>query len=280
MENDPIEGNSTAVVEVKTAEVATVEPMPVEATEPIKSAEAVEEPLEPGQNIVVFARNPREMKTAQDRLVLWADGKIKAQRKEYRELKQNYEIARKNKWRSDLLKRHTEKALRKCEFYEKVKGALEEGYCIVPEMPIDVFAVRTTRKNPKQNFVSGQWSNPKNQVSNRPPSGEGRYVSSVADVFESKFVKKHEPGKQPEMGFNRWAETFRDVDFPFTLAKPEILEATARAMQSKVFDEFGILPARRTKGDPMIIGRVSYKDGYNTKSLSFVVAWFIDTKDL
>ena len=77
-----------------------------------------------------------------------------------------------------------------------------------------------------------------------------------------------------------WADEFQDVGFPFTMAKPQILDATGKAMARKIFDEVGILPRRRAKGDPMVVGRIIYKgSGYDEKSISFLITWFVDTKD-
>lgn len=261
-------------IEVKKELVVANEANPAEASEP---------PLE----MVVVAHNPQEMKVAQQKLVEWSSGKVASLKKDKEELEENLAIAKKNKWRTNTLIRHVGLAQKNLEYYEKIHAALEAGYVIVPNFPVDVFAIRTTRKNPKENFRSTKsaWGGPpsiSDQASNRPPVGEGRYVNSQAVEKTSTNVVEHKPNEKPVYQMARWAEKFGEVDFPFSLAKPRILESTAKAMAHRIFDDLGILPARQRAagGDPMVIGRIIHKRGYNETIVSFMVAWFIDTKDL
>jgi len=92
----------------------------------------------------------------------------------------------------------------------------------------------------------------------------------------------------------RWFSraNFLDVEFPLLACRPAIIDATTRAMALKVFDEIGILPpdsshtdmAAARKGDPVIVGRIvdpRAKPGWaQRKRLSFLIGWFVDTKDL
>lgn len=65
---------------------------------------------------------------------------------------------------------------------------------------------------------------------------------------------------------------------------------TAQAMAIKVFDDLGVLPGSTHRAgkrpavapDPLVIGRVVLPACYGgpERRLSFVVAWFIDTRDL
>lgn len=246
------------------------------ATEDVR----LQTPNEPGGRLVVFARTPSEMKSAQDDLITWAKGKLTQLRVDYEDLQTNYEIAKKNKWRTDTLKRHAVKAKEKIEYYEKVKAALEAGFSIVPNMDIDVFAIRTSKKAPRRNDVTSRWNqNPSDQVTDRPELGEGKYVATQALIGETKRDITTKDGSK-EVHTHRWADEFADVDFPFKFAKPQILEATGAAMEKLIFDEIGILPRRRVSGDPMIIGRILYKEGYSRKAICFCVAWFVDTDDI
>ena len=70
-----------------------------------------------------------------------------------------------------------------------------------------------------------------------------------------------------------------EIDFPFKLAKPQVLDAAARAMAFKIFDDIGMLPTHRG-ADPMIIGRVEYREGYHRKFISFLITWFINTSEI
>jgi hypothetical protein len=233
-------------------------------------------------NFVAMARNPAEMAAAQTALMAWAMTKRAAAEADATELTANYEIARKNKWRSDLLKRHAARAVKRVEFWDKVHAALEAGYCIVPQLPVDVFAIRTTRVNPTKH-LSNQEHISREQLSDIPALGDGHYVDS-APMVDTHTVEGFKDGK-PVKVRQFWASDFAEVDFPVLAVKPQIMDATAAAMTAMIFDDLGILPERRGKGDPIIVGRIHYPgvkryDSRNFKAINFLVAWWIDTKDL
>ena len=253
--------------------VSTSAPHPNNQLEPLVLTDAPDD-------LFVFAKQPAEMAEAQAKLLAWAERKLADQRQDHADLCENFAIATKNKWRSDVLKRHAAKALKKVKFYEKLRDAIAAGYCIVPAMDIEVFAIRTTRKRPKQNWRISEYSVPivPVQESNVSASGEGEFVSS--EVAVKVRISQSENAKgQPVTVRTSWADAFLEVDFPFVLAKPQVLEATAQAIQEKIFDAIGILP-NRGRGDPMVIGRIEYKHGYQSKRVDFVIAWFIDTREL
>lgn len=239
---------------------------------------------EPGGELFIFARDPAEMTVAQQAQIAWAEHRIVLKTKERDELQQNLDIAHENKWRTSTLKSAVARAQKKVEFYEKVRDALQAGYYIVPDMGMDAFAIRTTRAKPRENRVSGknQWGGPhvKDEETNCPPSGEGEYVAPQQKIQEEHWHDTpSKEGEKPNAMVTRWAQEHGDIDFPFQLAKPEILMATSEAIRKKIFDEIGVVP-RRQGEDPMVIGRVKYKQGYTSKSICFLVAWFIQTSDL
>lgn len=251
---------------------------------PTEAVVEKEEPKEeqPVGDVFVIARSQEEMIKANQTLILWAEGKLKQKREELTELSANLELAKKNKWRTTPFKNNVNGALKRVQFYEKLKAALEEGYCIVPDMDIDVFAIRTTKKTPKGNYSSTEYGTPwvKNQESENPPINEGRFVSVRGEEAHDTHTFKDKDGKDRTRK-EAYAIDFQEVDFPFKLAKPGVLTAAGEALKSRIFDEVGILPRRRVRGDPMIIGRINYQHGSGRrKSINFVIAWFIDTKDL
>ncbi len=81
---------------------------------------------------------------------------------------------------------------------------------------------------------------------------------------------------------NQYQHTVSDfcdeIDFPAAIAQPAVLEATRAAMLRNIFDEIGCLPARK-KPDPILLGRI-YKptDSVRESPLSFLIAWWIDTR--
>ena len=89
------------------------------------------------------------MKEAQKGLVQWAKKRHGQAQQEEDDLKENLEIATKNKWGTGGLFRAHERAVKLTKYYEKMLAALEAGYCLVPNFPVDIFAIRTTRKKAK-----------------------------------------------------------------------------------------------------------------------------------
>lgn len=232
------------------------------------------------KRLTVFARNPDEMRAAQASLVQWCAGKLAELHAEADDLRKNHEIAIQAKINTTGIGRQIQRTRKRVEFYEKVRAALEAGYCIVPNFPIDVFAVRTTRDAPKHDVVTrrdGWRAAVPPQQSERPALGEGQFVSPRTDnALHQDEVE--ESGKTVTVS-HAWATEFRDVDFPFAFAHPAILDATRQALVDRVFDELGVSPARqRPKGDPMVIGRIyapAPRWAREQKSVSFVVAWFL-----
>jgi hypothetical protein len=247
--------------------------------------EAVPEtvPNEP-KDLVVVATNATQMAVAQKNLVVWAEEKVNALIAERDEQQQNLDIAKKRKWRITPFQRLVTRLGARVEFYEKIKAALEAGYTIVPNFAeIDVFAMRTTRQRPRVNSVTSDplWTTqPQNQTTNRPALGEGRFVNTEAITARRYHVKRDDKGLETKQ-VTLWASSFSAVDFPFRLVKPEILEQTAQAMERLCFDDVGILPHRKQRrGDPMILGRIHLKEGASTKTVSFLITWFVDTRAL
>jgi hypothetical protein len=232
----------------------------------------------------VSATTPLEMSQAQDSLIAWCGRKIEMMKREAAELAENLAIAIKNKWKTDTLRRHSALAAKRVTFYEKIKAALEAGYCIVPNFPIDLFAIRTDRKKPNKKwyfgtYEAGAWHfmQPAAQL----PVGEGEYKSvhplvqtDVDTEVKDGITKKH---------YSEHATDFDDVTFPIKMAKPKIMEATSRAMALKIFDQFGLF-AQGT-GDPIITGEIvdprnNAKSSIHIRRVTFIVAWHLDVRDL
>jgi hypothetical protein len=72
---------------------------------------------------------------------------------------------------------------------------------------------------------------------------------------------------------------FEDVEFPMTLVKPQVLDATAKAMARKIFDQIGVLPNRRAKGDPILVGLI-IPPHRRHEPLTFFISWWLNTNDL
>lgn len=237
-----------------------------------------------GMELEVSATTPLEMSQAQDSLIAWAKWKIGKMKQEAEELAENLAIAIKNKWKTDTLRRHSALAAKRVTFYEKIKAALEAGYCIVPNFPIDLFAIRTNRKKPRSKWYFGSYEAGSFQFlqpAAKLPVGEGEYKS--ANPLVKTDVNTEVKDGITKKCYAEHATDFDDVEFPIQMAKPKIMEVTSRAMALKIFDQFGLFAPGT--GDPIITGEIV--DPRNTarftthiRRVTFIVAWHLNVSDL
>lgn len=240
------------------------------------------------EELVVVARNQAEMQQAQEKLVAWADRKMEEARRQFLDADENVNIATKNKWKVSGLKRMRKIAQERYEYYEKMKAALEAGYVIIPNMEMDVFAIRTTKKGPSGNIVTGRRRDQHDgsdfvQDTDRPALGEGKNVSDVPVVAKEAVRGPDQDGKEVTL-IDTWADEFGEIDFPFKWAKPQVLDATAKAVAMKCFDRLGVVPGRQArKQDPMVIGQIVFRGSggrWQEKTVSFLVTWWLRERDL
>ncbi|NIT77296.1 MAG: hypothetical protein GWN58_22855 [Anaerolineae bacterium] len=249
-------------------------------TEKLPAVQGEGEPAMVPDSMVVLAQNPVQMREAQAQMVAWAKGKVAKAQQEVAELEENLAIAKKRKWRQSTLKAAITRARRRVEFYYKTQLALEEGYCLVPNFPTGVFAIRTTRREPKKQDLKRWPGQVHDEESTRPPAGEGRYVD--AEIAAVAVEGPDQNGETKEF----WTaddEYTEEIPFPFTFVKPQIMEATSRAMAHKIFDDIGCLPKRRARRnvDPIIVGRIIHKEGtYQERVFTFLIAWFMDLEQM
>lgn len=257
---------------------------------PVQTASIV--PTE-GGNLELSAQNPIEMVECHNGMIAWANRKLETVKSEAKELKEAYEYAVKQKWRTTVLKKHSELAASRVEFFEKMKGALEAGYYIVPNFPgAVVFAMRTDKDCPEGVIYGTTWTGQTipQEVKNPLPTGEGEYKDPNA---EGKNVAIYTPPNERQK-FNVIANEWKELDFPANMARIHVMKAANRAMALKIFDEIQMLPADRTnragnprqsrQPDPVLIGTIicKTKSPYPSewKRISFMIAWHIDTKTL
>lgn len=222
------------------------------------------------EDIALTATLPSEMVGSQKLLIEWCEKKIALVKAESMELFDAYERARKMKWKDKPLHDLHVAAVKRWEYYEKVKAALLEGYYIVPNFQIDMFAIRTNKKNAKGS--STYYYSTHQQSAQELPIGEAEYKNPFPLIERHK--SRDEKGNREDLSV---AVGWDEMEFPITMAKPNIMEATSRAMALKIFDEIGIVPHNR-KEDPIIIGRIKSGKGTKRKAVSFMIAWHLDTR--
>lgn len=236
-------------------------------------------------DLEVSATTPLEMSQAQDSLIAWCDRKIEVMKHEAAELAENLAIAINNKWKTDILRRHALLAENRVTYYEKIKAALEAGYCIVPNFPIDLFAIRTDRDKPKRCLTIGSYKAsawPFEQKPEQLPVGEGEYKPANPLVTTYTEDQKKPDGTTTKKYIEE-ATNWGEIVFPIQMAKPKIMEVVSRAMALKIFDQFGLF-AQGT-GDPIITGelvdpRNTAKSAIHRRRVTFIVAWHLNVSDL
>lgn len=226
-------------------------------------------------DLQLTATLPHEMVNAQQQLITWVDSKLILLRVETKELELATAHAKKMKWKYSVLHNQHSRSIKRVSYYEKIKSALIEGYYIVPNFPIQMFAIRTNKQRPLRVFSTRRFDN-RTQEAMELPETIGEYKNPVAIQYE--ITQNLSEGKTLTQ---YWNEKWDDIDFPITMAKPEIMEATSHAMGLKVFDRIGIMPSIKRKEDPVIIGQIISKtNAYSEKIVSFMIAWHLNTNVL
>lgn len=237
-----------------------------------------------GNNFELSARNPAEMVECHRVAIEWCKRKIELVRNEATELREAYEHARNEKWASSTLKRHSELAIKRLVFYEKMLAAFEAGYYIVPNFPVTLFAIRTDKPTPKRMWARLRWAGQKNfqQDAAILPAGEGQYQNPQPVVAKKPYSLESDPQKGDTWAYE--ATNWDDMEFPANMARVHVMEAATRAMDAKIFDEVGFLPQDHKRNpDPLLIGRIidPKQPGYGERRrVSFIIAWHIDTTTL
>lgn len=232
-------------------------------------------------NLQLVALTPAEIPEQQAKLADWCLAKMKDLGREYRELSANLAIAKKNRWSRGGLISAVSRTRGRIQYYRKIRAAVQAGYLIIPNFPIEVMAVRVNRS--RAPYETGRWASEVNRADPQLlPVGVGRYVNEITDIArlgsDEKGVPLVEKGEYRE-----------EVDFPVIGVKPIIMEATSRAMKSLIFDRIGIAnhsgrktSAGQRRADPIVIGQIldpkgGATEGWRLKPVSFFVAWWLDT---
>ncbi len=225
------------------------------------------------------AISPLDVKMAQSDLMAWCIQKIKALRTELADQRKNLQIAQASKWRSEPWKRQIARTTARITYYDKIRKAISLGYLIIPNFPIDVFAIRTARTAPYGQMMTNQYEAFR-QSAQCLPIGQGEYVSEIPEVSERTFPVHDDKTGEVKAKTHYYPKRFEPVDFPVKAVKPIILDAARRAMAHKLFDELGLVGVSK-RGDPIVIGTIlGPRIGYTRPRMSFFIAWWLDVEAL
>lgn len=230
---------------------------------------------------ILFGRTPEELTRAHQDLGVWADRKLAELDREARDLTESLNVASTGGLKTDAIDRALARTERRLTFYRKIKKALDAGYMVVPNFPMDMIAVRTSAKSARgglrRNFGYAPSDHYPQPAQQRLEAGEGRYVAGTALVERFTQQERRKPEAAPETCYYvKPGDLDDDIEVPMALAVPAVMSATSRALQEKIFDEIGIARDRTVGGDPMILGRLLNPKHKWATPVTFFVAWFFD----
>lgn len=226
-------------------------------------------------HLTLLAFSPADMAAAQADLVAWGQQKVAAEQARLAEIEGDLAKARSNKWGWKAWQAQAVKQAKIVSYYRKLLRAFEAGYLVIPDFPINAFAIRTNKARPVAMETTSAWGERHTQSAAILPAREGRYVSPDPVVYQS----ERSGAKPGERVTWYYAEAFREATFPARLVKPEIVAMTERALALRIFDEVGLVGPPR-KADPIIVGRVLDPRGpayaRPRKGVSFFICWWMD----
>lgn len=231
---------------------------------------------------LIVATNPTELADAQHRMIADVDAKLKlaiAEAHEAKDMSNNMLAARLSPSQAKAIhKRATER----CGYLARVKAALEAGYCMMPDMPGTVIAVRSARTTPSPSAKRWMtWSSniPDERATANLETGEGEYISPRQQLEEEKFPVKNHKGEMEDKTHYRALSLRAPDGIDRRFMRPRVVKQLTAAMEHRIFDEIVcVSPAntRRTSRDPIVLGRV-----VSGRTVSaFLIAWFVDTAEL
>lgn len=251
------------------------------------------------------ATSPAEMAASRDDLRMHLEQKLAVIERDIVEANAALNEARRNGWATSALTNLRNRAVDDETYYNKILAAVEAGHTLIPEFPIEVFAIRRSepdrpRRATFNNAVNGSDTFLGEALSaDCAPVGVGEYRNPQPQT--TSYTRENLAPKAQERGEPRWYTTVRrtgnpvgPIFFPSMTARSPIMRATAEAMKDKVFDQIGVCHpviatagARRVEtastrvGDPLVIGQILHKRvGSKQKCASFIIAWHLNLNDL
>jgi hypothetical protein len=230
----------------------------------------------------VVALVPSDLPAAQSSLVSWTRAKIIALGEELREQRQNLAQAKRLKWKHTGWTSAISRTRKRMIYFAKIQTALRAGFLIVPNFDVEVIAVRVANANRSPNeAVDVNTAAPQ-----LLPPGIGQYVDNqLSGHFETRAWKDSQGRDHSTQDFHPTAYD-TEIDFPATLVKPVVMEATQLAMDQLLFDRIGIVRKSR-RSDPIVVGQIidpattsKWQLRSQPKCVTFFVAWWLDTRDL
>ncbi len=234
--------------------------------------------LGPVSPITLYATSPDQLAVSHKELHNWCVAKIAELDEERKEQEALLAAAMKGRFKVSTVERLLNRTQRRVVFYEKVKLALEKGYFVVPNMPMQTLAIRTRLKIPAGHAERGNWREFAQQAQALAP-GLGEYQNPLPQVERDHDTEKNAKGETVEFAIC-YPIAWKDLEFPIELASPALLETANQAIQEKLFDELGFVRdekrATTRHGDPILVGRIRNPEPRRL-DVTFFLGWRINT---
>lgn len=243
-----------------------------------------------GDELIVIASDPSQMASASNALIANMDQKIAESQRELSETETMISDARMAKIDDGAAVRLRRKIQGELDYFGKIRDALVAGYVIVPNFPGDCVAIRVQRAFLKQrdrNERTTYSPSVKREPSDFLPTGEGKYVDPVP--AHQHWTHTEGDKKTHSLSFNGFIDG--PIPFPAQFMRPTLVKKLGEAIKLKLFDELVLVNGENENtsafrghgvGDPLIVGRVRMRRGgyQQPKTVSFLIAWFVNTGDL
>jgi len=203
----------------------------------------------------------------------WVEQRLERNRVELREVEVSLTQARDRKWATTSIANQVRRLKAHETFLNKVRGAIEAGYTIIPNFDLTLLAVRTDKNAPRAEDRSVP-----TVAAVRLPAGHGEYVSPEPE-FESWTIEETGPDNKKRNDTVYRATAHAPVDVPFVLIKQGLAERLHEAMKERLFDEIGIVEHRR---DPVLVGRILHPEArqWDRRGIAFFIGWWFNMQDL
>jgi hypothetical protein len=100
------------------------------------------------------ALNATEMKAANDQIKTWLEAKLASLKTIIEEARAALDVATRNGWKTEALRSAFQREKQRQLYYGKILEAVNAGYTIVPNMEVDVFAIRVKREKPAESSAT------------------------------------------------------------------------------------------------------------------------------
>lgn len=232
----------------------------------------------------LLAFDPGQLAKAQQDLSDWFTRKVGEVDTEVEEIIDSIAAAETGGMSTSRLKSFLRRANQRLMFYEKALAATEAGYLLMPDFPIDAFAIRVREGVGPSKIMSRYRTEDREQSADVLPVGEGEYVSPTPTIEETSRLEQIESGEKKGQYQHVpyfFADEFKDVVFPVTIVRPEIIKRTAAAIRKRIFDEIGLV-GQNPKKDPIVMGTIirPWVATWGARRLNFFIAWWMDYTQL